>query len=934
MSKKLRESKPTSFRGIKQNSIAAFGLQPKSKTDDRLEVKPLKFQWVSKPDGRYKSRIYSYRDDIPRNDYENIIKAEFVDEFMTAAKRDGLSVTDRDLELIRFKENDPRIEGGKLTPNVVPTNIERVRQHAQKFRDASGTLNPRLVKRSGALTVNTIKSQIAQDAAEGKLPYYEILLDHLISNKGQAFKPVVLIDDLEKFKSAGFVKNRAPAVTELLNDFGEIAGPVGLICASINGNAVRLLPQFFKSGGKTPTVDDLMKEATIHFHGSQGHMLVDSYIEYRGKVVRVSSKNAGEQLSGGQGASVDGIFKSLDEIAANPEAKTRFEQLISDGRYDAVFKQLRLVAKAFDPSELNEGLRGYIAQFKLLAELNDENPDITITDGDIAILKEIWQAANSTDIGMNDFKYLLGAAFGNQPDIDQRQSENPGYIAQVFTPKFAQLLRSFNLNRFGEPGISGVEKVRLDDDKNQKRGWWRRLKKALVFRVSKRINSDPKFSEFCTWILNHGAFCQIDTRYRLGDDKSSVIVTNISATWPSTAVDSVRLMPLPSGDGFRYKLDINNGSGFDAAAYNRVVSGGGNDLDYDFGFKTKEEREQGRVAMIPKALDLARNAKDWLELQVTTAQSTGRGNMKTGAQEIPGVAARRQITRGTRSSRILINFFNDLNKLGLNRPVEVPKVDDERDVDLVTAYVAPTLELAQGILEGDLPDGLRKAIRYSINALWGMPSQLGEAEEDEEEDDDDSDDAPKIKPERARDIANRHATIAKTLMNLLYSCVRIYDARASDMKPTDAEYLRREHDLLRWVAAVDRDSVPVFKQILAQGPSNVKRVRANVAGPARVERPAPARRGRPAAVRADTDPLPDNPVNLRAAIISLGKQPNTPIGKWIASKPEGQREDYIKALLRAARTGNFATWGDLYHRLQRITLDESSIFSTLVNIVA
>jgi hypothetical protein len=669
-------------------------------------------------------------------------------------------------------------------------------------------------------------------------------------------------------------------------------------------------------------------------------MLVDSYIEYRGKVVRVSSKNAGEQLSGGQGASVDGIFKSLDEIAANPEAKQRFEQLISDDRYDAVFKQLRLVAKAFDPSELNEGLRGYIAQFKLLAELNDENPDITITDSDIAILKEIWQAANSTDIGMDDFKYLLGAAFGNQPDIDQRQSDNPQYVAQVFTPKFAQLLRSFNLNRFGEPGISGVEKIRLDDDKNQKRGWWRRLKKALVFRVSKRINSDPKFSEFCTWILNHGAFCQIDTRYRLGDNKSSVIVTNITATWPSNAVDSVRLMPLPSGDGFRYKLDINNGSGFDEKDYNRVVSSGGNDLDYDFGFKTKQDREQGRIAMIPTKVDLAKNAKDWSAQGIRSAIGVGIGALKTEPQEIPGVAEPKEVTRGTRSSRILINFFNDLVNLGvIDRRDSTPEPVDPK-FDPLAGYAAPTLKLAQRILEGDLPDGLRKAIRYGINALWGMSSQLDEAEEDEEGDDDDNDDDSKkknkISPAEAREIANRHATIAKTLLNLLYSCVRIDDARAKDISPRSSVYGDLKKNLMSWIRAVDPSSVSKFERILARGQLEANRDRANAQAAARVERPSvvPARRGRPAAVRADTDSLPDNPVNLRAAIISLGKQQETPIGRWLASKPEDQRAGYVKALLRAARTGNFATWGDLYRRLQRITLDESSIFSTLVNIVA
>lgn len=945
---KFNESKPTSFEPIKRNALATFDLETKKINNrETYSPRPVSFQWVLKSNKAIQSPITKYDPDDDRSQVEAFMKRRF----LNIAKDVAPSTTLDDLEIVRYSENEPKITDRRLEPNRVPSNIERVAQRGTYLRRDDSTLDLERVKQSGALTVDTVRAQIRKwSGDDGKTHYYLKFLDHLIKNKGKGFQPTVLVKDIEQMRAAGF-----RGVTELLNDFGEIAGPVGLLSASINGNAVRVLPDFFKVNGVRPSTQDLMQEATIHFHASQGHMLVDSYIEYRGRVMRVSSKNAGEELSGGQGASVDGIFQSLQEINSMPLARQRFEELIGGGKYDQTLKNLRLVARVFEGTEGDrDNLKGYLAQFELVNTLNTgslTDQAIAVEPADRRILQLIWRAADSSDVGMNDFKHLIGAALGNRPDRDQISDTGVGkqLSRQQFTPRFAQLLRSFNLNRWGEPGTSGVEKFSYEPAPGQKvnvlpnakRGWWRRLKKALVYRVSRLINSDPRFSELCTWILNHGAFCQIDTRYSLGgDNKNQLVVTNISATWPSNRVDSVRLMPLPSGEGFRYKLDINGGRGF------TDMQATDTDIDYDFGFKTKRDRDNARDRMLPTQLDLARNKGDWRVIDPKNK----------AINQIPDAKERKRGLRASRSSLILKGLFSDLADMGYLGFLPEPEYIDRemRNQDLVQAYTEPTIELAKRLIAGEF-DGnsrLRNGIRYAINALWGMPVEKDfEHLFTEDRDDDDDDEEEIVDPardqfERMRyyQIARRHAAIAKTLANMLYYSGRVADALASGLDLRDNQaWNQRLEDFYKWVRLVkpgNEQVVNEFEQIIASRIRSNKRAPVSIGASrfpvvVKVNRQTASRnaalqpqqavsragRGRPLVVNNPSDPLPDQAYTLRARINKDLLRPNTTLGRWYQDLPQQGRDGAARQLTRQAllmmKQGS-ATWKSVYDLLPRI----------------
>ena len=932
---KFNESKPTSFGPIKQNALATFDLETKKINGrEKYEPRAASFRWIYKPDRDVGTEISTYKEasdlGITADEFESFAKEQTLETVKEVYPKATLS----DLEIVRYSENAPRISGRQLEPNRVPSNIDRVAQRGTYLRKDDSTLDLERVKQSGALTVDTVRDAIRAwgGSRNPKMPYYLRFLDHLIDNKDRGFKPTVLVDDIRQMRRAGF-----SGVTELLNDFGEIAGPVGLLSASINGNAVRMLPDFFRVGNNRPTTQELMREATIHFHASQGHMLVDSYIEYRGRVMRVSSKNAGEELSGGQGASVDGIFQSLQEINSMPEARERFQELIGSGKYDATIKNLRLVARVFEDSEgSRDNMRGYLAQFELVNTLNRgslSDQSIGVGADDQRILRLIWRAAGSSDVGMNEFKHLIGAALGNRPDRDQILDTGVGRELgdSRFTPEFARLLRSFNLNRWGEPGISGVEKFSYEPPPGQeprvlpnaKRGWWRRLKKALVYRVSRLINSDPNFSVLCTWILNHGAFCQIDTRYSLGgDNKNQLVVTNISATWPSNRVDSVRLMPLPSGEGFRYKLDINGGRG--SRDESEIVD---SDIDYDFGFQTRRDRDRARNRMLPTQLDLARNKGDW-----TVIGSNDAVNI------IPDSKPRKQSLRASRSSLILKGLFSDLAEMGYTGHLPEPDYIDRemRDQDLVQAYATPSLELAQRIVAGQLDSRLRNGIRYSVNALWGMPvspnfSSLFENDDDDEEEETVGQDA--VDRMRYYQIAQRHATIAKTIANMLYYSGRVGDALLAGLDRTDpTAWQNRVADLQQWVLAIRREAWPEFEAIIKRRQRGRRSVSVSIVVN---RRDAPVRalsqpsqlsqaraRGRPRAENLPDESLPQQSYTLRARINNAVRRGETELGRWYAGLPEQIRDRAVRQLTRVAlelAKGANATWRTVYDRLNSIT---------------
>lgn len=782
----LEGSKPTQFDPFRRNAEKAFSPLPE----------PEAFRVYLKNDKKTFSAAQAY--DIATfgdtQTQEEFIIGEFLEKLKKSNPEKYENLTSDDVAIDYVTQNNPEINDGELSNNVVSSATQRVQQHAATFRDQQNVLQVERVINSGSTTVDTIQGMLEQSAEATKLPYYKSFIGHLIANSDKPFKPYTVINDVKEYGQAGFKKGNSTSLGELLNDFGEVAGPVGLLSRSINGNAVRLLGKFLRNpDGTEPTTAELQSEATIHFHPSQVHMLVDSYIEFRGKVLRLSSKNAGDQLSGGQGASVDGIFKSLEEISANPEAKKSFEELLrSKPEYSDVFDNIRLIAGAFTQTEQDQGLKGYIAQFNLLSKLTSKD-GINVSNHDAQILKSIWDAAGETDTGVNDFKHLLGAAFGNRPDVDLSGGQQYG----EFTPEFQNLLKKFNLNRFGEPGLSGVEDIKSNNDA---RGWWLRLKKSLIFHISKAVNNDPKFSEMCTWILNHGAFVQIDTRYReqTHDKIKSVAIMNISATWPSNAVDRVKLVPLPSGDGFKYKLDINGGSDFSDKRNSERLAAEPNNLDYDFGFKTKEEQSKAYRDSLPTQQDLARNAKNWLDMGVTKSD-------KGLELQMPNTRSNDKNTN-SRSYLLLNTMFKNLESAKII--AKAPETESEK--------LETGLQLALRILQGYSPEYLEKSIIYAINSVWAMPTKVNEAlddEEGEEEPEEEDSEKPTL-TKKQQAVAD--ATLARNILEVLYDSLRVNEQfkKLGGKNTVNDMELARRIELLQQAVNKTGNSWPRFKQVL------------------------------------------------------------------------------------------------------------------------
>lgn len=800
----MGESKPTSFPSIKKNAINAFNLDqiPVAGGKIRYENKPDSFAVYLKTDDTIRSKLIDYIQDLSVEEREEDAKEQFLNKLKQQSPRRYGNVTVDDLEVERYTDNQPRIKNGKLQPNVVRGNMKRISDYGKTYRDQNNVIQIKKIKEAGALTVDTVIKQIKDDADSNKFPYYNTVLGHLIKTKDQGFKPVVLVDDLPALKKAGL------SITELLTDFGEVAGPIGLISKSINGNAVRVLSKFL---GEDST-DALMKEAVIHFHASQGHMLVDSYIEFRGRVLRVSSKNAFGELSGGSGASPDGIFQSLEEIADMPAAKEAFDKLInSNPKYKTAMEQLRIMAKSFDASEISDNtLNGILVQFNLLKKLNEHgNAEISITDNDAKILQNIW-ALDTSQTGMHRSKAYIGAAMGSVVDTDQLQDSSVG----EFSPAFKQLMKTFNLNRYGEPGLSGAEKINATDKKNSSRGWWLRLRKALVFNVAKIINSNPEFSTLCTWILNHGAFCQIDIRHttqssRGNKDDSALIINNITATWPSTVVDRVKLMPLPTGDSFRYKLEINGNRGFDERAYQAALNAD-DSLDYDFGFKTSAEQ---RVAMTPNKTDLIKNSNGWREQGITTALGikAGKDGISTNNRELDFKNNRTNSPRGSRASsemKHLFDYFkNNLNIIS-QLPSGFPTINDNPE-----AAYATVAEIAKIVVDGYTTRDLLNSITITMKNLHFMDDggniKLNEAD-DEEDDEEDVDDKPVTPANKAQ--ATRFSTYAKNMLYTLYYAAMTDQAIKSENKQSAQKF---STTLYRFVEAIQPNVLEEIKRIVS-----------------------------------------------------------------------------------------------------------------------
>lgn len=668
--KRGNTSKPSDFKSLYKNGQQAWG----DRTNDETKSATMPaFRFVLKKDEDAKSKTILFRKNLDREIQVEIALETTVEDFKNKDPKKYADLKERDFKVEYIDSSDEEStlnDKNELNTTQIPT-------YTQQLKDYVNAKSVKELQSQGAITVYSALDTIKQDVEstpqmKNKLSYYQTFVGYMIKNKDKGFdQPITIISDVSRLKSLGF-----SSMSECITEFTEVAGAIGLLANSVNGNAARVLKQLFKQAdGTTPTTEDLMKEATIHFHPSSSHQLVDSYIDYKGQILRVSSK-AGAGISGGMGASLDGLFESLKEVSANTEARTRFNKLLaSDKDYVTAFETIKALSKTD-----GAGITAFFEKCRILNKVVGANSNLGITVEDEQIIATIHRASGRKELnaGMIDAKHLFGIAFGSIPDIDSDSNSVIGN--KRFSTKFKNIMRYYERNSSGESGTSGHATISSYDDldnensksHHSKKGWWLAVQRAIYWTLSDTLNKNGKFSDLMVFILNHGNFCQIDTRHKevKNGNKKSQVIYNMTATWPATAVDRVELM-LSVERSIQYSLKINGDNEYDSNKEFKY-----NDTDVNFGFTSKQDLEQ---TMKPTQRDMSHNDNTWLDQGVNKTRSVDG----SAEYQLQRKNARNSSTtdKATRSSKLLTDYFKTLvstgiaSKLATTIPEQISTVD-------------------------------------------------------------------------------------------------------------------------------------------------------------------------------------------------------------------------------------------------------------------
>lgn len=329
-------------------------------------------------------------------------------------------------------------------------------------------------------------------------------------DQGEAIYPMMIVPSVKDLpQQYGTAVENAISI-----DFGEVIGPVALVTGNATGNASRLSREFLDA-----ETSDLMKSATIHFNAGAGDPLYDSFIEYDGRVVGLSSKGHNGGGAASAGTSISSLATAIAEVKANPNAVKLLKKLLGDAENRRMFSAVSLIAQ-----DAAHGLKW---------------------GKTLRMLQMLDPSYSSKDM-YSDIRHIRSLGRG--------QTNNVGAGAtRQFNSGLSEYLRG---KIASAPGKKTSEVVAFE-----------RFLKVTNSDLTKSLNQNPKFSEICTWILNHSATVQVDLyTSRSGggvgtlkeatvDYGGAVVMTNVVATWPSTRVDTVEL--LEDSKDLKFMLGIN-----------------------------------------------------------------------------------------------------------------------------------------------------------------------------------------------------------------------------------------------------------------------------------------------------------------------------------------------------------------------------------------
>ncbi len=430
------------------------------------------------------------------------LESKIKDDFRKEINKSKLD--DKDIAITQSTLPDLRTDSkGKLkTPTLSKTIQQQIRELVDtsdlKKNGQSITLD-NIVELSQKFETDPIKVDSAKSTSDIQLkqnPVYRGLLNKFIDNPGTKPYPLTLLNDVQKLKEYGFEVQQS-----IITDFGEVAGPVALLTNNANGNADRVLLTFL--GAKN---FNEIKEATIHFNSGNTDPLYDSFIEYNGRIVGISSK-----ANGSAGTSITSLKLAIVEIRNNPIAlKMLNEEILNKPDFLNAYKIL--VELVVDTRIMDNSNK----LFNMLALVDKNYKNL---DDDI---KSLSVARNITKV--NDIK-----------------------LTNNFT-----LPDDWSFSDY----INDKVKKYVSDRKTMKnKGAMDVLKRCLTTTIAKSLNQDPSISQLAVWILNHSATVQISTS-TTQKKKGPIQIYNISAVWPSTAVDTVTFFE-EDVDSPRFVLAIN-----------------------------------------------------------------------------------------------------------------------------------------------------------------------------------------------------------------------------------------------------------------------------------------------------------------------------------------------------------------------------------------
>lgn len=459
--------------------------------------------------------------------------------------------------------------GLELSPREVKFTVEKldtgtapqqINDYMSKLKQSIGTVE-QISKSKGAITLGNIRRVIKSDIGDDyRTPVLTTILGEFIDNPGSKNFPVTVINDTRQM----IEEYDFDSTADIINDFAEVLAPVGLLTDNLNGNGQRLVADFL--GAKT--FDELASGATMHFQPDRTFPLVDSYIEYNGRVVSISSKS-----NGGAAASFAGFYNSLKEIDENPTSKRMFAELLANPRFFQAYEVLKVIIDTDDgdDTDLTEAKQS-------TAKIEKQGTKVKMSAGVVSMEKYINRSYNlikllkktaigksalqNIDITPNDVKLMT--QFIQDQNIQKigdwtNKSSSFKQLFNEFSPGFKHLFIYYRApgNAMGRAFQSGNE---LTDVKTKK-SMWTAFKQGCAFHINRALNSDQAYSDLATWIFNHGAIIQVnfvtskgynwsskskDYDFRgngyltqANDDAQPLVFYNMIATWPATGVDAV-----------------------------------------------------------------------------------------------------------------------------------------------------------------------------------------------------------------------------------------------------------------------------------------------------------------------------------------------------------------------------------------------------------